>query len=235
MQITSQSSSYYLQQLQQSLFNKADANSDGGISLEEFSAGDQAKSADKSKIENLFKQIDSSGDNTLSSDELSAFFSSMASSTQGSFIQLQQQGGFDPATDLLNRADEDGNGTISADEFAAAGPQGSDSTKSAELFSKIDSDGDGELTSDELSAFGDEMKSGKAPPPPPSGSSQGTSLADLLLEATSSDDEEDGSTQTTSTSSTTDISKQLEAYLQRMTSLFEGQAGTGRQGFELTA
>lgn len=223
MQISGASSSPYLQQLQQSLFQKADTNTDGSLTLDEFTATGSEKSAgsasttDKAKAEKLFKSIDANGDDKVSGDELGSFFTKLSSSTQSSLLQIQQQGGADHASDFLSRADTDEDGGLNLDEFTAAGPKGASADKSKEIFGEIDADGDGTVTKDELTAFDqsrDAGKSGEArhmpPPPPPSDSSDsddgsGTSLADILAGLSSSSSSASSSSDSSTATSLADV------------------------------
>jgi Ca2+-binding EF-hand superfamily protein len=166
MQVSGISSNSYLQQLQQMLFNKADANGDGSLSVDEFEAtgsdnsSGSANSADKSKADQLFKSIDTNGDGSASQDELGSFFTKLSADTQASLLQFQQQAS-DRASNFIGKADTDGDGAIDLAEFTAAGPNGSqDSDRAKEIFGKIDTNGDGKVTQDELTAF-DEAKGPK--------------------------------------------------------------------------
>lgn len=230
MQVSSLSSTSYMQQLQ-SLFTKADKNSDGGISLDEFTASatdksaGSAKSAESDKTAKLFGKMDSDGNGNLTQDEMSAFVTKLSASAQNVMMAYQQQGSGSQADALLSTADTDGDGKVSAEEFAAAAPDADEAgsaERSQELFGKIDSNGDGSLTSDELTAFDDKMKSGVSMPfPPPSDTDssddQGTTLADILQQAN------DSSTSKTSQSGGSDLAKQIEAYMQRMMSGYADQ------------
>ena len=243
MQISGASSSYYLQQLQQSLFSKADTDESGTISLDEFEAGNSDKSAASAnsagtkKAEELFSSIDTSGDGELSDEEFSAFFNKLSSETAGAMIPFQMGGpqggpppggGHDPMQDLIGTADEDGDGVLALDEFVAAGPDdAAGSGKSEELFASIDTDGDGSVTQDELDSFSEQRGlkgAGGMPPPPPqmsgakeSDDTEETSLADIL--ASLSEDDEDDATSSTSSS----IIDQLNAYAKQMYSAYADQ------------
>ena len=242
MQISGASSSYYLQQLQQSLFSKADTDESGTISLDEFEAGSSdksspsANSAGTKKAEELFSSIDTSGDGELSDDEFSAFFNKLSSETASAMIPFQMGGpqggpppggGHDPFSDLIGKADEDGDGVLSQDEFVAAGPEdAAESGKSAELFATIDSDGDGNVTQDELDSFsqsqGPKGAGGMPPPPQASGSAESddaseTSLADILSSLSESEDDD-------ATDSTTSLADQLNAYAKQLYAAYGQQA-----------
>jgi Ca2+-binding EF-hand superfamily protein len=62
--------------------------------------------------------------------------------------------------DFLKKADKDGDGKISKDEFKAGGPQGANAD---ELFSKLDTNGDGYLDESENAAAAAKMQRGHHP------------------------------------------------------------------------
>jgi len=103
---------------------KMDLDSDGKITREEVR---QAASA-------LFAELDADADGSLSPDELAA--------KQGN---RGRRGSMGPGWGgkLLERADQDGNGTLSQAELSAA---------LLERFERCDSDADGAVTADELRA-----------------------------------------------------------------------------------
>lgn len=117
------------------------------------------------------------------------------------FRQMRQQ--------MFSKADADGNGDLSVDEFKEMGKNGpvqGGKPDVAELFKKADTDGDGKLTTSELDSLG-------PPPKPPmdagmmggllgaqeqgQGKGAGTDLVSLLF----GDDEEDDDTASSSSSS----------------------------------
>lgn len=84
-------------------------------------------------------------------------------SSNYSYLQQMQQ----MQQALFNKADGNGAGSLSTDEFEAAGQDKStgsandaDNTKKAALFKTIDSNADGEISSDEMSAFSSKLSSG---------------------------------------------------------------------------
>jgi Ca2+-binding EF-hand superfamily protein len=244
-----------MQQMQQAMFQKADTDADGSLTLDEFTAvgpeknAGEASSAEKAKAQKVFKSIDTDGDGNASETEMSAFMSKLSSQTQSSVISLQQQfGGQDPMMDLLDKADADGDGALSLDEFTSAKPDDVSSDQSNEMFGEMDSDGDGKVTQDEMKTFAESHRpdqsasAGQMPPPPPSanGSSgtQGSSLADILAQASASSDSSESdsvssladilnqasSSDDTETSATDDFSKQLSSLLQQLVSGYANQA-----------
>lgn len=104
---------------------------------------------------------------------------------QSSVISLQQQqfGGQNPMMDLMSKADSDGDGALSLDEFSAAKPDDVSSDQSDAMFGEMDADGNGEVTQDEMKTFaeshgpGQAAGAGQMPPPPPlDDDSSGSSL-----------------------------------------------------------
>lgn len=57
----------------------------------------------------------------------------------------------------FERADADGSGGISKEEFAKVRRDGVDQAKADEAFAQIDADGDGTATKDEFKAFGEKL------------------------------------------------------------------------------
>ena len=161
-------------------FDKVDTDSNGAISLEEFtaalnklpSAADSA--ASDTAANDLFKQIDTDGDGQISKDEASAFKSKLSAQLQAMMLLFQEQNGTDAAAtaqagvtgpsadDIFTKLDADGNGSISKDEFTAAlqNRHQSDGVgdRAAKLFDKIDTNGDGSISKDENQAFLEKMQ-----------------------------------------------------------------------------
>ena len=162
-------------------FDRVDTDSNGAISLEEFTAAlsklpapaDSAGS--DNKADELFNQIDTNGDGAISKDEASAFQSKVSAQIQAMMLLIQEQHGTDAATtanagvtrpsadDIFAKLDADGNGSISKDEFTAAlqnrtHHSGGNGDRAARLFDKIDTDGDGSISKDENQAFLDQMQ-----------------------------------------------------------------------------
>lgn len=206
MQISSVSASNYTQQMQQAMFQKADSNDDGSLSLKEFAAADPAKntgttnSTDTTRAEKLFKSIDTDGDGKASESEMGAFTSKLSSETQSSLMSLQQaQGGQGPKAD--------GAGHMPPPPPPSS--DGSDSTDSstttlADILAGISSSSS---TSD---------------------SSSTNTLADILNQVSSSDSG-------TTDDGTTDISKQLSAYLSQMLSNYSDQAKSSANSISVSA
>lgn len=146
------------------MFQKADVNSDKGISLEEFqSAGKKmpiGKDGDGTRAAEVFGKIDKDGNGSLSRDEMSALGDTMSSKIQSMMMKMQEMmggGGRDLAA-MFDKADSDQSGGLSRGEFDEAGKNhplakllGSDQRN--KTFGKIDADGDGSLSRTEFDAF----------------------------------------------------------------------------------
>lgn len=170
-------------------FENVDSNSDGSLSLDEFSAA-APKGADSSKTEDLFKSIDSDSDGSISKDESDAFKAKAEKAQQSlqSFLFGLQSNQTDQAsdsadtsdsTDIFAQIDSDSSGTVGKDEFVKAfSATGSDSSDMlGKLFDAIDSNSDGSISKDEQSSFQKAMQDRGPPPPPPSEASMSASKA----------------------------------------------------------
>lgn len=158
--------------------SRLDTNGDGTVSADELAAASASSSKSTSTTTSSSSEEETSGVSAAAT-QLSNLLVSMILQMGGSETQDQQQdSGSDQenATQLsVSSLDSDGDGTVSAAEFAAAKPDDVTDEMSAQLFSALDSDGDGSVTEAELSV----MRNG--PPPPPSGG-----------EADAADEEESG-------------------------------------------
>ena len=236
-----------MQQMRQNMFSKADTDNDGGLSIGEFSAAGRSKSsgsansADQARAEKMFAAADSDSDGKLTENELDTYFTKLESRTQSQLLQFQQSAA-DRAAGFLGKADTDSDGSLSLDEFAAAGPGGASDTDRAalaeELFARIDGDSDGKLTESELSTFDKSRGPGGAgdmpPPPPPPGMSasdtdeeSGTTLADLLASSAEGDDAD--------SAASTDFASQIQTYLQRLLSSYASQAKSDTSTISVSA
>jgi Ca2+-binding EF-hand superfamily protein len=136
------------------MFAKADANSDGKVTLEEFIAYQKQ----------MFSDLDENKDGALSSDEFAAGLG--PGGPQGQFGGpggMGQQGQWgDPAAmaqRMMQRSDTNGDGKLSRDEWR--GPEGS--------FENLDKNGDGyidasELSQMDMSTFGGMRRGGQGQP-----------------------------------------------------------------------
>jgi Ca2+-binding EF-hand superfamily protein len=113
-------------------FDKADANHDGAMSLEEFknyvhkleASIDKAEEnrargvvspADMKMIESAFAAFDTGGDHKISTDELTQVYSHMAKAKGKGEVQASQAKNW--VAKLMRRYDRDHDGTISFEEF----------------------------------------------------------------------------------------------------------------------
>ncbi|UDF03923.1 EF-hand domain-containing protein [Asticcacaulis sp. AND118] len=234
MQIGSMSASA-MSQMHAKMFSKIDANSDGGITLEEMttSATEKSKakggSEDSSKIAERFASMDANGDGSVTEEEgLSFFQSQMSSETLGGMLQAQEAGqgggqplgpppsggagggGQQPAT--FDELDTNQDGTVSLDEMLASSEseETEDTEKTSrltELFSKMDADGDGSVTESEKSAFDEQMRA-EGPPPPQGMGPQNWS---------SEDSEDTASTSASSANATSTVDSQTAARMAALT------------------
>ncbi len=166
----------------QAAFQKADADGTGGLSLEEFQAlgpKDGKKVDGATSVEDLFSQIDTDGNGEVTQTELDA-------KAKADFASRMQQGGAlsganllqasasgSPDQDFLTKADTDGDGVLSLDEFKAAKPADApEDISSEDIFNQLDSDGDGSITLSELETNRPQGGPGGPPPGPPPGGDQ---------------------------------------------------------------
>jgi Ca2+-binding EF-hand superfamily protein len=168
-------------QMADTMMAQADADGDGKISQSELASvltsatGSADSSADADEV---LSALDTDGDGTISEEELIAGLeaqqeeSRLDESAMGAMAPPPPPGagqagggsGSQAASSLLSELDTDGDGQISAAEWAAAqsdssssgasGASGASSTSSAasDLFSTLDADGDGTVSGEELAA-----------------------------------------------------------------------------------
>ena len=157
MNLSSIGSSSSLLQMQQAMFSRADANSDGQLSSDEFlSIGQKLQGGGSSDPARPMRPGGPGGAN-------------FASETMGSLLSLQAER--PSAEEIFAGADADADGRLTAEELAAdmaahapPGREDVDATDRAAAFlSRADSDGDGALSASEFEAA---RPSG----PPPGGS-----------------------------------------------------------------
>jgi Ca2+-binding EF-hand superfamily protein len=146
--ISSVGGSSLLQQMQQALFAKADANGDGQLSSDEFSAiGQNLPPPGKGGPARPMKGADSAGGN-------------FSAATMGSLLSMQQDR-TDRLTKLFNGADANGDGQVTAEELSAnlasgasAGASTTDTAaKAASLIKAGDTNSDGALSLAEFQAM----------------------------------------------------------------------------------
>lgn len=167
------------------LFEKADKDKSGGLSLDEFMPGGQevpgkndtpatsASGLEKKKA--LFAKIDTNGDGSLSKDELNAYDSKVTADLQDAMTKLQEalqgtqarrkkHGHHLALSEMFDKADTSKDGSLSLDEVKAAlGGENrtfavEKSGKIEKLFAKIDTNGDSLLSKAEVKAFEDARK-----------------------------------------------------------------------------
>lgn len=161
MSISSIGASSQLQALQQAMFARADLDSDGRLSLDEFQSIGQ----------NLPQPGSSGPARAMRGDGPGA--ADFTTATMGTLISMQAA----RSQEIFSGADADADGVLTADELAAdmaahapPGADGDAATMAADLVSRADADGDGALSLGEFQAA--------APPPPGGGRGFGPAMAD---------------------------------------------------------
>jgi Ca2+-binding EF-hand superfamily protein len=118
----------------------------------------------------MFDQLDSDGDGTVTEDEFAAILDKQRGGASASSEETASTDTSSKTSELFAKTDTDGDGTLSADEFATAmaqmqaggppppPPPPSDSTSEEDsdsvssLFASVDTDGDGVVSLAELQA-----------------------------------------------------------------------------------
>lgn len=144
MQVSSASGAQALEmanRMRQRMFSRADQDSSGGLSLDEFRAmrpgnsGTQAAdsaggtaAADRSA--EIFSRLDTDGDGTVSAEELEAgrparpAGGAFSAGSMAALLSGQEASETSGAEDFFASLDTDGDGSLSAAEFAAGRPAG---------------------------------------------------------------------------------------------------------------
>lgn len=151
MKICGNSGGDNLAAMQESFFTRADTDGDKTISKDELQAAlSKRPGGDGSKpgisIDDLFSQIDTDGSGGIDKAESDTFLKSHAH-------HGHRQGPPDPAkiaAKIFERADTDGDGSLTKDELIAALPKGASSAAIDNLFANGDTDGNGAISQSEL-------------------------------------------------------------------------------------
>jgi Ca2+-binding EF-hand superfamily protein len=160
-----------IQQMMQQRFQKADANGDGSLTLEEFKAGGpkgpngaQAPQG-MPDFSQFFTKIDANGDGSLSKDEFSTGLQKMHDEAKATLLQAQEQSKSSFMDELFKKADANGDGQLSQAEFEASAPKGpppgpppggmassGSSDSASSVFSALDTNKDGKVSLAEMMA-----------------------------------------------------------------------------------
>lgn len=141
------------------VISAADSDGDGSLSLDEVEkALGQDTTSSSDGLSQAFNKLDANGDGKLSQDELASAIDAQKSASgvhhhhhHHHAQEAQGSDGGQVASAMLDQADTNGDGALSADEIAQAlGTSASDSLK--QTLTGFDKDGDGKLDSSELAA-----------------------------------------------------------------------------------
>ena len=143
-----------------------DKNGDGVVTADEIAAASQTASG--SSLSALSSTTSTEG--TDDSSAVSSATDKFAALINELLMKMTAGESTPPSdgqgNDFLTRLDADGDGSLTAEEFAAGKPDDVSDEQSANLFASLDTDGNGSLSRDELAA----MQHGRGPegaPPPP--------------------------------------------------------------------
>lgn len=131
------------------MFSTMDADGDGALSEEEFSAA-RPSNVTAEKAANLYSSFDTDSSGSLTESEYTTATNDMPpppppSASSGSSGSSDSSASFDAL-------DTNQDGTISAEELAAARPEDVTEEMAANLFKSFDTDGSGGLTESEYTA-----------------------------------------------------------------------------------
>lgn len=190
-------SSALLQQMQQArlaMFQKADTDESGGLSLEEFKAAGPkdeqgnaiAPPSGAPSVEDIFASLDSDGDGSLTQSEMDAGFGQKTGqNNQQSLLSsdmmthLLSQLSDEETQSIFSTADQDGDGSLTQEEFDAAvetivtsaleempaggpppggakGGSEEEETSSSQVYDALDTNQDGTVSLEELLAANDD-------------------------------------------------------------------------------
>lgn len=162
-------------QHQAKMFAKVDADGSGGVDQTELgtllSDISEKTGASVGDAKELFTQMDSNSDGSLSSDELDAGMQALIPPPPSTmeFAQSRGMGGSGGSQDdLFAKVDTDGDGSVSKDELQVLTDKIKEDTGQdvSEDFAKLDTDSDGQLSQTEFEA-------GRPQPPEGSQGAQG--------------------------------------------------------------
>ena len=129
------------------IFASLDTDGDGTVTEAEFAA---ARPSDLSEdmAKNLYASFDADSSGSLT---LAEYQAAMGDTSSSSTTSTTAASSTDSAkiTAMFNSLDTDGDGVVSAAEFAAAKPADVSADMSAKLFKSMDTDGDGSISSSE--------------------------------------------------------------------------------------
>ncbi len=184
--------------LTSSLMKAGDTDGDGKMSASELSSALAANAPEGAKgqgiedkmASDIMSALDTDGDGSLSSSEISSAITTAAanqSSAQATRGAHGHHGGPPPAggaggasgsSGVFESLDTNQDGTVSAEELAAAGSSDSTdgTTAASDLIKTADQDGDGTLSGDEFAAMLDQGKS--------TGTDASSALASLMSGST---------------------------------------------------
>ena len=132
------------------MFSKMDANGDGALSEEEFSAA-RPSDVTAEMSANLYSNFDTDSSGSLTESEYTTATNDMPPPPPPP-AGANSSGSSDSSSTSFDALDTNQDGTISAEELAAARPEDVTEEMAANLFKSIDTDGSGGLTAAEYTA-----------------------------------------------------------------------------------
>ena len=132
------------------MFSKMDANGDGALSEEEFSAA-RPSDVTAEMSANLYSSFDTDSSGSLTESEYTTATNDMPPPPPPS-AGASNSGSSDSSSASFDALDTNQDGTISAAELAAARPEDVTEEMAANLFKSFDADGSGGLTESEYTA-----------------------------------------------------------------------------------
>lgn len=132
--------------MQQEMFRRIDQDGDGKVTKEEFTSGapQGPRGADRPDFDRVFSQIDKNSDGAIDEAEHTGFLSAMSEMSPG------RPSAADFAKNLFGKADADGDGKVTADEFRSSATNRTSESLLDKLFKESDADGDGVISQAEL-------------------------------------------------------------------------------------